>query len=114
MRFKERRKEKFKIAEKFAERMKKIQKEVKVVLEKAQEKMKKYTDRKQEKEEEYKVRDLVLLSIKDLKWQMVERRSKKLTKWFMGPYRIKGIVLTNAIELELPSSIKICSVVNVS
>jgi len=29
--------------------------------------MKKYTDRKQEKEEEYKVRDLVLLSMKDLK-----------------------------------------------
>ena len=94
--------------------MKKSQEEVRAVLEKAQKEMKRYVDRKQEKAEEYKIRDLVLLSIKDLKWQMVERRSKKLTKWFMGPYRIKGIVLTNAIELELPSSIKICSVVNVS
>ena len=32
----------------------------------------------------------------------------------MGPYRIKGIVLTNTIELELPSSIKIHPVGNVS
>ena len=47
--------------------MRKIQEEAKAVLEKAQEKMKKYIDRKQGKEEKYKVRDLVLLSTKDLK-----------------------------------------------
>ena len=32
----------------------------------------------------------------------------------MGPYRIKEIVLTNAIELELSSSIKIHPIVNIS
>ena len=37
-----------------------------------------------------------------------------MTEWFVEPYKVKGIVLTNAIELELPSSIKIYPVVNVS
>jgi len=32
----------------------------------------------------------------------------------MGSYRVKGIVSTNAIELELSSSVKIHPVVNVS
>ena len=32
----------------------------------------------------------------------------------MGPYKVKGIVSSNAIELELPKSIKIHPVVNVS
>ena len=33
---------------------------------------------------------------------------------FVGPYKVKGIVSSNAIELELPKSIKIHPVVNVS
>ena len=52
--------------------------------------------------------------MKDLKWQIVGRRLEKLTEQFMGPYRVKGIISTNTIELELPSFIKIHSVVNVS
>jgi len=76
--------------------------------------MKKFGDRRRGKGEEYKVGDLVLLSMKDLKWQMKERRSKKLTERFVGPYKVKGIVSSNAIELELPNSIKIHPVVNVS
>ena len=76
--------------------------------------MKRFGDRKREKGEEYKVGDLVLLSTKDLKWQMKGRRSEKLTECFVGPYKVKGIVLSNAIELELLSSIKIHPVVNVS
>jgi len=39
---------------------------------------------------------------------------KKLTKHFVGPYKIKGIISSNAVELELPKSIKIHPVVNVS
>ena len=54
------------------------------------------------------------MSTKDLKWQMKGRRSEKLTECFVGPYKVKGIVSSNAIELELPSSIKIHPVVNVS
>jgi len=33
---------------------------------------------------------------------------------FVGPYRVKGIVSSNAIELELPRTIKIHPVVNIS
>jgi len=45
---------------------------------------------------------------------MVERRLEKLTEWFVGPYRVKRIILTNAIELELSSFVKIHPVVNIS
>jgi len=85
-----------------------------VILEKAQKEMKKFANRKRREEEEYRVGDLVLLSTKNLKWQIKERRSEKLTEHFVGPYKIKGIVSSNAIELELPKSIKIYSVVNIS
>ena len=55
-----------------------------------------------------------MLSTKDLKYQMVGRRTEKLTERFVGPYRIKKIISSNAVELELPSMVKIHSVVNVS
>jgi len=83
-------------------------------LGKAQADMKKYTDKKRSDVEEYKVGDLVMLSTKDLKYQMIGRRTEKLTKRFIGPYKIKKIISLNAIELELPSTIKIYPVVNVS
>jgi len=114
MGFEGRRKGKYEAAGKFVEKMRKIQKEAKVALGKAQEEMKKFADRKREKGEEYRVGDLVLLSTKDLKWQMKGRRSEKLMEHFVGPYKIKGIVSSNAIELELPRTIKIHPVVNVS
>jgi len=76
--------------------------------------MKKFANRRREEREEYRVGDLVLLSTKDLKWQMKERRSEKLMEHFVGPYKVKGIVSSNAIELELPKSIKIYPVVNAS
>ena len=76
--------------------------------------MKKFTNRRRGEGEEYKVENLVLLSTKDLKWQIKGRRSEKLTKYFVGPYKVKGIVSSNAIELELPKSIKIHPVVNIS
>jgi len=84
------------------------------VLGKAQADIKKYADRKRSDVEKYKVGDLVMLSTKDLKYQMVGRRMEKLTERFVGPYRIKKIVSSNAIELELPSTVKIHPVVNVS
>jgi len=51
---------------------------------------------------------------KNLKYQIQERRLEKLIEQFVGPYKVKKIILTNAIELELPNSIKIHPVVNVS
>jgi len=114
MGFEGRKKEKYKAAEKFVKRIKKIQEEAKAVLEKAQEEIKKFANRRQREGEEYRVEDLVLLSIKDLKWQMKGRRSEKLTKHFVGPYKVKGIISSNVIELELPKSIRIHPMVNVS
>jgi len=76
--------------------------------------MKKFTDKKQGEGKEYRVGDLVLLSTKDLKWQMKRSRLEKLIEYFVGPYRIKRIISSNAVELELPSSIRIHPVVNVS
>jgi len=55
-----------------------------------------------------------MLSTKDLKYQMVGRRTEKLMERFVGPYKVKKIVLANAVELELPSMVKIHPVVNVS
>jgi len=55
-----------------------------------------------------------MLSTKDWKYQMVGRRTEKLMKRFVGPYKIKKIISSNAVELELPSAVKIYPVVNVS
>jgi len=112
--FEGRRKGKYEAAEKFIERMRKIQEEAKAALKKVQEEMKKFANRKRREEEKYRVGNLVLLSTKDLKWQMKGRRSEKLTEHFVGPYKVKGIISSNMIELELPKSIKIHPVVNVS
>jgi len=64
--------------------------------------------------EEYQVGDLVLLSTKDLKYQMVGRRTEKLMERFVGPYKVKAIISSNAIELDLPRTVRIHPVVNVS
>ena len=79
MGFEGKRRRKFEVVGKFVEKMKKIQKVARAALGKVQKEMKRYVDRKQEKAEEYKIGNLVLLSTKDLKWQMIGRRLKKLT-----------------------------------
>ena len=78
MGFEMRKKEKFERAEEFAKRIKKVYEEAEAALRKSQEKMKKYTNRKKSKPEEYRVDDWVLLSTKDLKFQMKGRCSEKL------------------------------------
>jgi len=95
-------------------KMKEIQEEAKVALGKAQADIKKYADKKRLEAEEYKVEDLVMLSTKDLKYQLVRRRTEKLMERFVGPYKIKEIVSSNAVKLELPSTVRIHPVVNVS
>ena len=76
--------------------------------------MKHYADRERGEVEEYRVGNLVLLSTKDLKYQMVGRRMDKFTECFVGPYKVKAIISSNAIELDLPSTVRIHPVVNVS
>jgi len=114
MGFEGRKKGKYTGAEKFVEKMREMQKETKATLGKVQEDMKKYTDRKRAEVEEYKVGDLVMLSTRDLKYQIVGRRMEKLMERFVRPYKVKKIVSTNTVELELPNTIKIHPVVNVS
>jgi len=114
MGFKLRKKGKFEGAERFAKRIKEVQEEAKAALGKAQEDMRRYANRHRGEAVGYKVGDLVLLSTKDLKWQMVGRRSEKLVEQFVGPYKIKAIISSNIVELELPASVKIHPVVNVS
>ena len=112
MGFEVRKKRKYEGVKKFVTKIKEIQKEVKATLGKVQEE--RYADRQRTEVNEYKVGDLVMLSTKDLKYQMVKKRTEKLMKRFVGPYRIKKIVLPNTVELELSSTVKIHSVVNIS
>jgi len=114
MGFKVRKKEKYEGAEKFVVKMKEIQEEAKVALGKVQKEIKKYVDKKRAEVNEYKVGDLVMLSTKDLKYQITGRRTEKLMERFVGPYKIKKIISLNAVELELPSTVKIHPVVNIS
>jgi len=80
MGFELRKKGKYEGAKKFAEGMKKVQEEAKAALTKAQEDMRRYVDRHRAEVVGYRVRDLVLLSTKDLKWQMAGQHSEKLTE----------------------------------
>jgi len=114
MGFEVRKRGKYEGAKKFIAKIKEIQGETKAALEKVQEEMRKYADRKRGEVDEYKVGDLVMLSTKDLKYQMIRRRTEKLIKRFVDSYKIKKIISMNVVELELPSTIRIHPVVNVS
>jgi len=114
MGFERRKKGKYKGTERFMKKMKEILEETKAALGKAQEEMKKYTDRKRTEVDNYKVGDLVMLSTKNLKYQIVRRKTEKLIEIFVGLYKIKKIISLNAVELELPNTVKIHPVVNTS
>jgi len=45
---------------------------------------------------------------------MKGKQSEKLMERFVGPYQVKGIISTNAVELDLPNIVRIHPVVNVS
>ena len=87
--FEGRKKGKYQGAEKFIKKIREIQEEAKAALGKAQEEIKKYVDRKRREVNNYKVGDLVRLGTKDLKYQIVGRRTEKLTERFVSTYRIK-------------------------
>jgi len=99
-------------ATEFVERLKKVQEEAGAALRKAQEEMKKYIDRKRKEMEEWRKGDRVLLSTKDLVFK--ERLVRKLVDQYVGPYTIKEVVFTNAVKLQLLTSMRIHLVVNIS
>ena len=71
-------------------------------------------DRNRKKIVEYKVGDKILLSTKNLMWQIRNKEIEKLNKKFVGLYKIKKIISENMVELELPVLMKIHLMVNVS
>ena len=107
-----RKKGKVESATEFVEKMKKVHKKARTVLQKTQEEMKRYTDRNRKETEEWKKGDRVLLSTKDLVFK--ERPSKKLRERYVGLYTIEEVVSLNVVKLRLPSSMRIYPVVNVS
>jgi len=74
--------------------------------------MKKYIDRKRKEMEEWRKGDRVLLSTKDLVFK--ERLVRKLVDQYVGPYTIKEVVFTNAVKLQLLTSMRIHLVMNIS
>ena len=76
--------------------------------------MKKNVNRNRKKVMEYKMEDKILLSTKDLMWQIKNRKTKKLMEKFIRLYKIKKIILENMVELKLLALMKIYPVVNVS
>ena len=59
--------------------------------------MKRQVDRGRKKSEEWKKRDRVILSIKDLVFK--ERLVKKLVNQYVGLYIIEEVVSTNVVKL---------------
>ena len=108
-----RKKEKNEKAEEFAREIKERHEEARAALVKSQEEMKRQADRSRKEAEEYKVGDKVLISTKDFSMELMKRVTKKLTEKFIGPYVVRKIVSENAVELELPASLRIYPVVNV-
>jgi len=107
-----RKKGKVESAMEFVERIKKVHEEVGAALKKMQEEMKRYVDQSREETEDWKKGDRVLLSTKDLVFK--ERPAKKLMERYVGLYVIEEVVSSNTVKLQLPISIRIHPVVNVS
>jgi len=107
-----RKKGKVKKATKFVKRMKKIHEKAGAALKKAQEDMKRQADRGRKKTKDWKKRDKVMLSTKDLVFK--KRPARKLVNRYVGPYTIEEVVSTNVVKLQLPISMRIQLVVNVS
>ena len=96
----------------FVERMKKVHEEAEAALKKAQEDMKRQADRGRKETKNWKKGDRVILSTKDLVFK--ERPVRKSVDRYIGPYTIEEVVSTNTIKLQLPTSMRIHLVVNVS
>ena len=107
-----RRKGKVESVTEFVERIKKVHEEAEATLKKTQEKMKRYADRSRKETEKWEKGDQVLLSTKDVVFK--ERPTKKLIERYVGLYTIEEVVSSNAVKLQLPSSMRIHLVVNVS
>ena len=96
----------------FMEKMRKVQEEAGAALKRAQEEMKRQADKERKEAEVQKVGDRMILSMKDLVFK--KRLAKKLVDHYVGLYIIDKVVSTNTVKLQLPMSMRIHLVVNVS
>jgi len=97
----------------FVREMKERHEKARAALVRSQKEMKRQADRNRKEAEEYRVSDKVLISMKDFSAELMKRATKKLMEKFIGPYVVRKIVLENAVELELPASLRVYPVVNV-
>jgi len=74
--------------------------------------MKRQADKGRKESKEWKKRDRVMLSTKDLVFK--ERLVKRLVDQYVGPYTIEEIVFTNVVKLQLPTLMRIHLVVNIN
>ena len=74
--------------------------------------MKRQADKGRKETKDWKKRDRVLLSTKDLVFK--ERLARKLVDQYVGPYTIEEVVSTNVVKLRLPTLMRIHPVVNIS
>jgi hypothetical protein len=79
----------------------------------AQERQRKYADQHR-RSLTFQVGDSVLLSTEHLKLVDSHRRTPKLAEKFIGPFKVKRAVGRNAYELDLPPTLKIHPVLNIS
>jgi len=107
-----RRKGKVEKAMEFVEKLKRVQEKAGAALKKTQKEMKRYADRSRKETEEWKKGDRVMLSTKDLVFK--ERPVRKLVERYVGLYKVEKVVSSNTVKLQLPSSMRIHLVVNVS
>ena len=83
-----------------------------MALRKVQEDVKRQADGEQQKVENWKKDNKVILSIKDLVFK--ERPVKKLMERYIKLYEIKEVVSRNIVKLKLPAPIRVYLVVNIS
>ena len=107
-----RRKGKVEKTTEFIERIRRVQEKAEVALKKMQEEMRRQANKGRQKVEDWKKGEKVMLSTKDLVFK--ERPAKKLTKRYVGLYKIEEVVSKNAVKLKLSALIRIYLVVNIS
>ena len=92
-----RKKGKVESATEFVEKMKKVHEKAVAALRKMQEEMKQYADRNRKETKEWKKRNRVMLSMKDLVFK--ERPVWKLIERYVGLYMIEEVVSSNVVKL---------------
>jgi len=82
-------------------------------IEAAQQRQKHYADQRR-RDVQFQPGDAVLLSTEHLRLVGDDARTPKLSAKFIGPFKIKRAVNDNAYELDLPQSLQIHPVINIT